>query len=49
MASWEKLFQLGGVGANDSLDEDVDPTCMHDCDNKLTQFVLQLYSMETFI
>lgn len=40
MAAWEKLFQLGGLGASDDLDEEVDPTLFHDSEHGLSQFVL---------
>ena len=40
MAAWEKLFQLGGLGAGDYLDEQVDPTLFHDSEHSLSKFIL---------
>lgn len=48
MAAWELVLKLGGLGANEQLDEEIDPAVFHDVESNLSKLIIQLYTMESF-
>jgi len=49
MRAWETLFEKGGLGLHENLFKALNPKTFHQEDQQLTQLIIQLYTMETFL
>jgi len=47
--AWELFFHLGGLGPKEDLSKEVDPTIFHDVNKRLTNFMILVYSLDTFL
>lgn len=48
--AWKLIFSLGGLGDNfDQYDEEIQATLFHNSEHKLSQLLIQLHTMETFL
>lgn len=50
LQAWESLLEKGGLGQNEcDLSTVINPETFHQVDQKLTAFILNLYTMDTFL